>query len=1646
MKTVKLICIAMIISLIIFTACSKEDLSDLTTPSTLRNVIKSVTITPNTATVTKGQTFQFTPIVDAIGETSQTVTWTITNGTPETSIDTNGLLAVNINETATELIISATSTVDPSKSGTATVTLSEPPPIVTNVEVTPAEVTVTRGEQQQFTAVVSGEYNPSPEVTWSVTDGVIGTTINSEGLLIISIGETATSLTVTATSTEDPSKSGNATVTVADIPSTVTSVVISPDTATVTKGTTRQFTAEVIGDNNPSQEVIWAVTGGIAETNIGTNGLLTVDINETATSLTITATSVQDLEIAGTAIITVTDPPSTVTSVDVHPSTYTILKGQQHQFTAVVNGEYSPSQEVTWAVTGGITETNISINGLLTVDINETATSLIITATSEQDPAIIGTATVTVNEIYNPPIITSIDVSPATATVVKGETQSFSATVIGENNPPQEVTWSVTTGVAGTTINESGLLIIDIAETAISLTVTATSVYDPTKTGTATVTVANPPSTVTSVEVNPATWTIIKGQQHQFTSTVHGDYSPSQEVIWSLTGETGDTNINSNGLLTVDINETANSLIVIATSVQDTDIYGEANVTVIDPPPTVTSIEVTPATSTVTKGFSEQFHAEVFGTHNPPQTVNWAVNSELSTINENGLLTVNTNETAPTLTVTATSTFDTTQSGTATVTVSDIPPTVTSVEVSPATVTVGLGSTQQFTAEVHGDYAPPQDVTWSLAGNTSSATNIINGLLSIDLTETTTELIVTATSVYDNTQSGTATVTIPQITDITLTPPSPVLDRGSTQQFSVSVNGSPGISQSVQWSLHDNNSSSTILTETGHLTVGANETATAITVKATSIYDSSKYGIATVAIRQITSVTVTPQTSTVSIGTTLQFYSDVTGVNVPPQNVLWSVTGGTGGTHIDTDGLLTVANSETATTFTVTATSTYDNSQTGSATVHIKQVISIAVTPNNQRVLRQETQQYTANVTVANGASEYVIWTVSGNTSQDETVIDEYGLLTVSIGEFNSDLTVTATSTYNPAISGSTTVCVPQITDFEVIPTQLIILRGHSQQFTVDIDGIYDPPENVYWYISDTWESSFVSGLLTVGEYESHPLLVVRATSLYDPWSIDETDVWVVEVDAITIDPPSPNVLKGSTQQFTAEVDGFGANQIQDIWKAVTWTVSPSTNGSTISETGLLTVANSEPALSLTVTATSVVDPTKSSSTTVNVSTVIGVIIDPEDGEILKGATQQFTAVVLGTNNPPQAVTWEIAYPYSGPSSISNSGLLTVDIDETANTLNIRAISVADPLFSWTSLMTVRSVTSVVISPSTVGFGLERGQSRIFYATVNGTNNPYQAVRWTVTGGSATYPSPVGLGGYTLNVATNETSSSLTLTATSELDPTKSDSINIPVVQATAVTVSPATTTISRANGQRQFTASVTGSNGPPQGVTWSLSGGSPHSAIGSNGLLMCTQYESSNTLTVTATSTYDNTVFGTATVTVTGALPTVGQQGPGSGYIFYDKGEFSDGWRFLEAAPVTSEFTAPWGLYGIDCIGTNEGVGTGKANTALIIDLLEQNGEIDKAAQICDALLIYGYRGWFLPSRDELTAMYNVLCAGSNIGGFNTGSNIDAWYWSSSANNTVNNGSIYRHTWYRNFSNNTQDQAFGRESQSLNVRPVRRF
>jgi hypothetical protein len=224
--------------------------------------------------------------------------------------------------------------------------------------------------------------------------------------------------------------------------------------------------------------------------------------------------------------------------------------------------------------------------------------------------------------------------------------------------------------------------------------------------------------------------------------------------------------------------------------------------------PVLTTITVSPATTSVATGGSAQFSAtgfDQFGSPISPQSpFTWSVSGG-GTVNGSGLFTAGAAAGGP-FTVTASSG---TVSGTASITVT-APPVLTKITVAPASASVQTGKTQQLTAtglDQFGQPMTPQPpFTWSVSGGGTIATG---GLFTAGSTAGGPFTVI-ATS---GTVSGTASVTVtglPQDFSLSMSPASVSVRRGSTATYTVTVTPSNGFSGSVTLSLSGQPSGSSV--------------------------------------------------------------------------------------------------------------------------------------------------------------------------------------------------------------------------------------------------------------------------------------------------------------------------------------------------------------------------------------------------------------------------------------------------------------------------------------------------------------------------------------------------------------------------------------------------------------------------------------------------------------------------------------------------------------------------------------------------------------------------------------------------------------------------------------------------------------------
>jgi len=167
--------------------------------------------------------------------------------------------------------------------------------------------------------------------------------------------------------------------------------------------------------------------------------------------------------------------------------------------------------------------------------------------------------------------------------------------------------------------------------------------------------------------------------------------------------------------------------------------------------------------------------------------------------------------------------------------------------------------------------------------------------------------------------------------------------------------------------------------------------------------------------------------------------------------------------------------------------------------------------------------------------------------------------------------------------------------------------------------------------------------------------------------------------------------------------------------------------------------------------------------------------------------------------------------------------------------------------------------------------------------------------------------------------------------------------------------------------------------------------------------------YEVNPTITAEVEATNEKTTdISNVTITLTDVveIPAVVGDFRDGGVVFWvDPNDDTKG--MVVSVSDQSSSSAEWGCYSLTSPTTINGadgtaVGTGNQNT---IDIEADCSTSGTGADICANLTLGGFSDWFLPSRDELTEMYNNKTAINTTAVANGGANFDeaVLYWSSS-------------------------------------------
>ncbi len=480
------------------------------------------------------------------------------------------------------------------------------------------------------------------------------------------------------------------------------SVSVTPTGSLVLLGNSQAFAATVTNITNTS--VSWSVNGipnGSGSTGtITTAGLYTAPADlPSPVTVNVTAASQADTTKSATAQLTITSD----IAISLSPPNAGVELGATQGFRAAISSSGHPDTTLRWSISGA---TCPSACGTVDSSGNYTAPGILpapatatVTAQSIADPSKQASAAISITSSF------TLQVT-APQSVPAGGSASIVATMtpIPGSSPNSILSWSLTgPGCSSTTcgtltvVTTQGSGGTGTADTATytapgtppnpdTVTVSVTPQADPTKKAQATMAVQSG----VNVSLSPATTTLAANHRVTLTAQIFG--TTNMGVSWSVSGVSGGNttlgqicvvgtspcqSVTSGTALQVDYVAPGtipltNPISVTATSAADTTKSAAAQITVINH----VLVSVQPASITLAPLAVQGFTASVFGTSN--QSAVWQIQGTACTHSGVcGSIDANGNYTAPgsaptpdALLVVAVSSDDTTQSGSANVTIS----------------------------------------------------------------------------------------------------------------------------------------------------------------------------------------------------------------------------------------------------------------------------------------------------------------------------------------------------------------------------------------------------------------------------------------------------------------------------------------------------------------------------------------------------------------------------------------------------------------------------------------------------------------------------------------------------------------------------------------------------------------------------------------------------------------------------------------------------------------------------------------------------------------------------------------------------------------------------------------------------------------
>jgi trimeric autotransporter adhesin len=589
-----------------------------------------------------------------------------------------------------------------------------------------------------------------------------------------------------------------------------------------------------------------------------------------------------------------------------------------------------------------------------------------------------------------------------------------------------------------------------------------------------------------------------------------------------------------------------------------------------------------------------------------------------------------------------------------------ISPALVSIAITPNNPIIANQTTTQFIAT--GTYSDnsQQNITGSVnwSSSDSSVATISNSAPTLGFARAAsagnTTITASSGSVSANT---TLTVTSATATSLAITPVTPTISLGQTQQFTATAtfsdNSKQDVSAVTQWKSSATNVAS--ITTSG-LASGLNVGSTTVSGAFETVGSST---VLTVNAANLNSISIEPGDATIAQGTQQRMIAKGAFNDGSTRDISFLVTwksSNTAAVSIGSGNALAFGNAPGMATITAALGSVQGSTP---LTVSNATIASVLVSPANPSIATGTQQHFTATGVFSDSTNQDITGSVTW--SSDNTGVATINNLATATGISAGNATIKATFSFAGFTQSGTsilTVTPATLSSLSLSPSTAAIAPASSQQYIATgtfSDGTKANVNTlVNWSTSDPNVASVSNPGVITGQSSG------QVTVTAQQGSISASAHLLVEgstLISLQVTPQNSSVAEGFETQMKA-TGTFSDGQVQDLTAFATWTSSDATIA-TISNTQVSAGRATGVAPGSAKISAVFAGQSGTATLTVTNATLTSIAVSPSSTSIPVGTSQQFTATGTFSDNSQLPLLDQVTWASSNPNvaTITSGGI-----------------------------------------------------------------------------------------------------------------------------------------------------------------------------------------------------------------------------------------------------------------------------------------------------------------------------------------------------------------------------------------------------